>query len=416
MPVRATALPRRLGVGSALLAISIGVLGCTNWPTPSPVPSAGPQTSAAALPPSSIVDDQVWEPVTPQLLGGMQLAPMVGLPSGLLAIGTSLVGAQPAGAWSHPTLWQSADGKSWEALPDTPAWAGVPDQWIDTVNVVTRDGSGLIAVGAQVLFDSSSANAEAWTSSDGIAWSRSRVDKPDGAMMTAILRIADGFLAVGVDGYSAHAGGGTGTAMWTSADGRSWARSASLPGALMGHPAAGGDRFVAAGEMTAFDAPPAPGIPIWTSSDGVNWEQVEATDAFPPEALVIDGLIWTGSSWMAVGGTLAEPLAWTSPDGRSWARARVQVPEPSSTEHLVRMSDVARVGSRFLAVGFELDGVSTSAAAWGSPDGVSWQLLAMPAAFDDVLLGQIAVIDGRIFVSGEQSTLGDPLIWELMAR
>jgi hypothetical protein len=409
-----TATHERLSVASALLVLSIAVVACSSNPTPSPTSSAGPPTSTPPLPSPITVDDQVWEPVTPELLGGMQLAPMVELPSALLAIGTSLVGLQPAGAWSHPTLWQSADGRSWKALPDAPALAGVADRWIDTVNAVTSDGSALIAVGAQVLFDSSSANAEAWTSPDGVMWSPSGVDDPDGAMMTAILRIADGFLAIGVEGYSAHAGGGTGTAIWTSADGRHWARSTGLSGALVTRLAAGDGGFLAAGGMAVFEGPPAPGVPIWTSPDGVKWEQVDATDAFPA-GLEIQGLTWAGSSWIAVGAAGSVPMAWTSPDGRAWARAHIQVPKPSSTDHWVQMNDVAHVGSGFLAVGFEQDGGSTSALAWGSPDGVSWKLVAMPAAFDDVVLGQVAVIGGHIFVGGQQQTTGDALIWQLIA-
>jgi hypothetical protein len=360
------------------------------------------------------VDGQVWEPVTPELLGGAEIAPMVSLPSGLLAIGSPF-GRQPSAEWFHPTLWQSADGQTWRALADVPPLAGVPDQGIDTVNAVARDGSGLIAVGGQVLFDSSTANAEAWTSADGLSWARSHVEDPTGATITAILRIGDRYLAIGTDGYSQHAGGGTGTAMWTSSDGRSWARSSRFPGALMLRIGAGGGSYVAVGGMTSVDAPPAAGGPFWASSDGVNWHQGDASEAQPDSSLGISGLTWTGTGWIAVGGTYERPLAWTSQDGRTWASASVEVPELPSAD-FVRMSDVARLGSKFLAVGFQQDNATTdtSAVVWESVDGLSWHLVPVPAAFNDVLLGQITLIDDRVFVGGQRWTTGDPVIWQIV--
>jgi hypothetical protein len=358
------------------------------------------------------VDGQVWEPVNPELLGGTQLAPMVSLPSGLLAIGSPF-GRQPSAEWAHPTLWQTTDGKSWRALADVPALAGEPDHWINTVNAATRAGSGLIAVGAQVPGDVSSAKAEAWTSADGVAWSRADVEDPTGATMTAILRIGDRYLAIGTDGESDHAGGGTGTGMWTSSDGRSWARASRFPGALMRRIGAGGGRFVAVGMMTAFDAPGAPGDPFWTSKDGVNWVQGDASGTRPESYEGISGLMWTGTLWIAVGVTDDRPVAWTSPDGRSWTAASVELPGPPSA-NFVRISDVARVGSTFLAVGFEQTDVSTSALGWESLDGLSWHLAAMPALYNDVALWQITVIGDRVFVGGEDGTTGDPLIWQVV--
>jgi hypothetical protein len=358
------------------------------------------------------VDSLVWEPVTPDLLGGAQLAPMVSLPSGLLAIGSPF-GRQPTAEWSHPTLWQSADGQSWRASADVQALGGEPEKWIDTVNAAVRDGSGLVAVGGQVLFDSSTANAEAWTAADGVTWSRASVDDPTGAIMIGMLRIGDRYLAIGTDGESAHAGGGTGTAMWTSTDGRSWARESRFPGALMQRIGAGGGRYVAVGMMTAFDAPGAPGDPFWTSSDGVNWQQGAVVGAGPESAQGISGLTWTGRLWIAVGGAEDQPVAWTSPDGRMWAPASVELPDlPLQSE--VRMSDVASIGSKFLAVGSQGDGVHTSAVVWESADGLSWHLVTMPAAFSDVILGQISSIDDHFFVGGEHATAGDPLIWQVI--
>jgi hypothetical protein len=397
--------------GAALLAVALLQVACSVI-TPSLSPPSTSPISQESLPPSATVDGDVWEPLSPELLGGSQLAPMVNLPSGLLAIGSAFR-RQPSSSWSRPTLWQTTDGQSWRALADVPALAGEPDKWIETVNAAVRDGSGLIAVGGQVPADVSSANAEAWTSADGVAWSRADVEDPTGATMTAILRIGDRYLAIGTDGVSAHAGGGTGTGMWISTDGRRWARASRFPGALMRCIGAGGGRFVAVGMMSTFDAPAAPGDPFWTSKDGVNWEQGEADGARPESFEGISGLTWTGTLWIAVGGTDDRPVAWTSPDGRSWTAASVEMPGQPSPE-FVRMSDVARIGAKLLAIGFEQDDLGTSALVWESSDGLSWHLVAMPALFNDVDLWQITVIGDRVFVGGEDATTGDPLIWRVV--
>ncbi len=160
------------------------------------------------------------------------------------------------------------------------------------------------------------------------------------------------------------------------------------------------------GPSPATPVPP----PIWTSTDAIHWQQIGRSDAFPNAVrLMIKGLVWTGSRFVAVGSVLGEqrPLAWTSPDGHVWAAgdmgADLKVVESAEPTGL------ARVGSTLVAVGFVQDGLATRPIVWESGDGATWQRVFMPAALDGIMLRGIGAESGQVVVWGEQFDPGGQL-------
>ena len=106
----------------------------------------------------------------------------------------------------------------------------------------------------------------------------------------------------------------------------------------------------------------------WISTDALHWSlaPIDATTGSFAEAVADgpDGLV-------AVGRSGPDPVAWTSPDGRTWTRRAV--PTLGDGSDWERMTAVVRTGDGFLAggsVGPELG--DRHARLWRSADGATW--------------------------------------------
>ncbi|HSG85499.1 MAG TPA: hypothetical protein VLA23_04100 [Candidatus Limnocylindrales bacterium] len=110
----------------------------------------------------------------------------------------------------------------------------------------------------------------------------------------------------------------------------------------------------------------------WTSSDGRVWRP--STVAQPagamtavaggPGRLVAVGTVFDGTN---------RPAAWTSVDGREWQALPASAFAGSSGYEPGALADVAAgPGGGFVAVGSEVGAGGHRAAAWYSPDGLSW--------------------------------------------
>ena len=328
----------------------------------------------------------------------------------------------PGTAMPHPTFWHSSDGSAWQRLPDSPAFAGVQDKWVDVVLGLTSNGSGLIAVGMQQYADASTANAEAWTSPDGgTTWTRASVADGTQATMNFVYRVSGGFVAIGTDGYSFHAGMEAGTAIWTSPDGTRWSRlpQSEVPAHVsISSVAHGAGRYVAVGQILPPGAMNADPAPKWISSDGIHFQALAGTAGGPSGDMVVRQVTWTGSAFVAVGDPLSldAPTAWRSANGIDWQQ--VELPTGAAAGAQVRVEGIVQTPTGVLAVGALDDtvhGTTANGIAWGSSDGRSWQQVSQPTDFPGADLQSVAVLGGHVLVEGQDNRGGPSvgLLWIL---
>ncbi len=102
------------------------------------------------------------------------------------------------GVGPNGAAWTSVDGITWSRVPhDEAVFGGDASNWISSVSAT---GAGIVAVG------SAGEDAAVWTSPDGVTWSRVRHDeevfggRPEGSMSTVIAG-GPGLVAVGYSGW-----------------------------------------------------------------------------------------------------------------------------------------------------------------------------------------------------------------------
>jgi hypothetical protein len=217
---------------------------------------------------------------------------------------------------------------------------------------VTGGGPGLVAVGFGISV--SDQDAAAWTTPDGITWSRYGTSVSD------------------LD-----------ATVWTSVDGITWSRvphdEAVFGGEgnqSMSSVTAGGPGLVAVGSEGSVDDLDAA---VWTSVDGITWSRVPHDEAafggLGNQVMV--SVIGGGSGLVAVGaGDHLDAGMWTSADGITWTR----VPDREAVfggEGNQTMTSVTGGGPNLVAVGLETSlvevrpGTSVSdqdAAVWVASD------------------------------------------------
>jgi hypothetical protein len=188
-------------------------------------------------------------------------------------------------------FWRSADGVAWEPVPDDPASFADAE-----VRSITAFGGGFVAVGV-VGSAQDPIGAVAWTSPDGVRWSR--IDDPAFGSAVAVSVIPapfGGLVAVGstVDRRNAVA--------WISPDGQGWTRAPDEPSrqhsggfAWMTDVVAIGDIVIGVGDVQGLQR----GTAIsWLSRDGLAWEQARS-------APVQEGAEFYAAIPSASGGALA---------------------------------------------------------------------------------------------------------------
>jgi hypothetical protein len=162
-------------------------------------------------------------------------------------------------------FWTSADGIDWQPVPDDPAAFANAE-----VRAITTFGDGFVAVGVVGTAQEQS-GAVAWTSPDGVTWTR--VDDPsfaDGLAVAVVAAPSGGLVAVGSDLDRREA------VAWTSPDGRRWTRAPSEPSreqagyVWMTDVVAIGDSLVAIGEIQGLQRGTAM---AWVSRDGIHWDR-----------------------------------------------------------------------------------------------------------------------------------------------
>jgi len=238
--------------------------------------SAGPGGSAVAVGRSlglpvawTSGDGATWERhVAPVLDRGTfeRMTTIIATGDGYVAGGS----AGPELLDRHARFWRSADGRTWESVPDDVATFDDAE-----VRSIARLGDELVAVGVVGSAQKATA-AAAWVSPDEVHWTR--IDDPSfaGAVVVSVIPAPfGGLVAVGSDVGRHEA------IAWTSADGRHWTRAPRDSTRFHDHGfvwmtdvVAVGDVVIAIGDSQPLQRATATS---WVSRDGLHWQQ--ANDA-----------------------------------------------------------------------------------------------------------------------------------------
>ena len=261
----------------------------------------------------------------------------------------------------------------WEAVifdrPQTPAG----------LSGIVQTGDRLVAVGGGAH------RGAVWTLDPGGEW-EPREGVPATAAESESFGLVDvvdgpqGLVAVGIVGVRNSEA--SGSAIWTSDDsGETWTEAQRFDGVLLGALAVGDPGVLALGSGASLLPPGA--ISIWASPNGTDWSQADT------EALGTGGIgdaIWRDDHFLAVGHiqgvdqtsnpTPATAAAWTSPDGVTWSEHWTDGRSGTFLE------GVAETANGLIAVGVEHSsgpGPDTTLPnmaprLWQSPDGGRWEM------------------------------------------
>ena len=290
---------------------------------------------------------------------------------------------------------------------------------------VASTGSGLVAVGA----DRSGGDADAaiWNSPDGITWSRVPHDEAalggeSDQFVNDVTVGGPGLVAVGHEGPLF---ADTDAAVWTSPDGITWSRAPHDEAVFGGENdqsmtsiTAGGPGLVAVGRDSSGDDSDAA---VWTSADGITWSRVPHGEAvFGGENdQGMNSVTAGGLGLVAVGGDGSaedeDAAAWISPNGITWSRVPHDEAVFGGDSHQY-MSDVRAGGPGLVAVGRDFDDTSGArvAAVWTSPDGRAWSRVPhSDAAFAEAEMNSVTASGMNLVVVGvDRSVRGwDGAVW-----
>jgi len=404
-----------IGVAAAAAVLVFGAVAAVLWAIGPEPPASDP---ASSLTWSRVAhDDAVFSGSSEVLNDDVIVLELsmsdvaVGGP-GLVAVGKEewpdFGGDSVAGAPQTAVVWTSVDGTTWTRLPDNLAVFGRAE-----VGGVIAGGPGLIAVGSSVVVN----EALVWTSPDGTTWSRIPDDEAvfGNATMNSVTPFGSGYVAVGGTGTGQIRSGNA--VAWTSPDGMTWTRAPHIEKTTAGSTGQEGMSQVVAGsagslvavgwEWSEREEPFSP--PIWNSRDGITWSRVsddEAVFGGGGISVVFSG----GPGFIAVGSVGADAAVWTSPDGITWSR----VPHDETVFRGAGITSVTKGGPGFIAVGW----AGLDAAAWTSPDGITWSRVP----HDETIFGgqpeneisSVVAFGSKIVAVGDSGEAGvrrDAAVW-----
>ncbi|HEX6450455.1 MAG TPA: hypothetical protein VF060_13455 [Trebonia sp.] len=311
---------------------------------------------------------------------------VAGGPHGWMAVGTG-------------TTFVSPNGSSW--LPSAP----LPQQPGDTVTTLTATASGFLAAGENVPGgDNGQATPVVWLSANGTSWQRlSGAALP----LTALAGRVGGITHTASSGnavvITATAGGGS--AVWRSADGgKTWA-PVTIPAAAGESASIAGLAPLKAGFVAVRGAAGATQAAVYASADGMAWRRT-ATLATASGAALTLGLTSGGPAGAVVTGEAdGLVIAFLSPDGVTWTGT-----DPVNTTGPEQVSGAALTGGGQALIAGAAGGKAalTAIGAHGAPDHVN--LSAIPGAnVAEVAVNAVASSAGDQVAAG--SADGFPALW-----
>lgn len=315
--------------------------------------------------------------------GGVVMSDVTAGGPGFVAVGSiwNWPGTQTSQPIVEAAAWTSADGEVWTRIADIGLQS---DAALVSMNSVTSGGPGLIAVGWDFDYETYEGNAVVWTSVDGLSWNRvpEQGTEFSRALMSDIAPYNGGYVAVGAGRGHMFVGtrGCTGeeecpAAAWTSPDGIVWTRAESDAFAgdwgQMNFVATSGTHIVAGGVQGE--------AAIWTYDPDAKWARVPRSGplfgggVIEILAVVIDGddVVGVGyrANWESINDQETfdegDAVVWVSPDrGGTWYRAPTDPAFTKYTDPLARMNDIMLVDGGFLVIGSVGDDAAVWIAEW----------------------------------------------------
>ena len=299
-----------------------------------------------------------------------EIVDMAAGPTGLVAIGYAF-----DDELGGPRIWQSPDGRTWQRNPFAFGPSGEQARFSAIAAssrgyvIVGR------VFGGGISNETLGARAAAWISSDGITWERAadteRMDvgpcldtgeEPSCGGMRAVVATPDGYVAVGdartgIDGQTSQ------PAAWTSPDGLTWTRSGDAglgigggetvnQGGFLSGVTVGGPGLIAVGTICRPDCfGTASGGVAVSSANGSTWTATEVTGApMLQDVTTAGGQVFALGSFDPDGDQPVELQLWRSDDGVTWQR----VPGLPSIPDLVSFGavDIAGADDRLVIAGW----------------------------------------------------------------
>ncbi len=246
-------------------------------------------------------DGRTWERATIDLGGGiidafnLPIAAIAAGPQGYVMVGyQETLNRDGSIGPAHAAAWTSGDGTTWTRAKDSadmdvgPCFDTGEAPACGGMRAVTATGSGFVAVGqAHTGSAPDQVRPAAWTSPDGLIWTRSDAGLDFDGHLSGVTLGGVGVVAVGTICQPTCFDLAPGVAA-TSRDGATWTFS-PMAGAteLRGVANLGdGGQVFALGSSGLADAPPAPPaeLQLWRSADGVAWQLVTGLPAIPDAA------------------------------------------------------------------------------------------------------------------------------------
>jgi hypothetical protein len=233
-------------------------------------------------------------------------------------------GAVATGAATAPGAWSSSDGEHWTAIPLTAVSAYGPKQ---TLTTAACRGRRLLAVGGAAGGAHGNLRTSSWAGdADGLAENPAGMELFGGPDHLGVDRAAAGPSGWLLGGARSPAGAGAGAAVWFSADARGF---------------------------TLLDRDPQ----LRSDARG----RTVLADVAPDPA---GGFAAVGSLSSAAGSAVRAPLAWTSPDGRRWARQPVPAVPQDAELQAITADGPDLVAAGVLGRGFGVWRRPAGAAGW----------------------------------------------------
>jgi hypothetical protein len=254
---------------------------------------------------------------------------------------------------------------------------------------------------------------DVWSSADGIAWERELESLPieyDGVYRAAVLDSTLWILAM------EPGPAGPVPVCYASVDGRRWTRAGG-PGSPA--PQAGMDFVAFEGRLWIVGGAPDGGV--FTSADGKSWARPVMPEPFKV-GLDPGTVINPYGLWIIGGGEPTDSLysrqVWLSTDGHNWILTTDTTDlMPRSGQRLIGAgSDFYSIGGTWVQHlaegGQELHDLTDQ--VWTSPNGVNWQLFDSHAPFGKRYYPAVAWFKGKVWcIGGLRKPTGPPLadIW-----